>query len=143
MKKFLTACAALCCAALMAAPAPKGWTTDYNAALEQAAKEKKCVLVLFTGSEWCGWCVKLRRETLERPAFRKFAAEKLVLVYMDVPRGPAPVGPTRLKEVSEKLRPGSGVPCTVIVGADGTVKGKISGYRPLNGYIAEIKKLAK
>ena len=143
MKKILIVCAAFCCAALMAAPTPKGWGTDYDAALKQAAKEKKCVLVLFTGSEWCGWCVKLRKDTLDRPAFRKFAAEKLVLVYMDVPRGPAPAGPTRLKEVSEKLQPGGGVPCTVIVGADGTVKGKIGGYLPLKRYLAELKKLTK
>lgn len=143
MKKFLIACAAVCCAALMAAPAPKGWTTDYDGALKQAAREKKCVLVLFTGSEWCGWCKKLRKETLDQAAFRKFAAQNLVLVYMDIPRGPEPAGPTRLKEVSAKLQPGGGVPCTVIVGADGTVKGKISGYRPLKRYIAEIKELTK
>ncbi|MBQ7693616.1 MAG: thioredoxin family protein [Lentisphaeria bacterium] len=143
MKKFLIACAAVCCAALMAAPAPKGWTTDYDGALKQAAREKKCVLVLFTGSEWCGWCKKLRKETLDQAAFRKFAAQNLVLVYMDIPRGPEPAGPTRLKEVSAKLRPGGGVPCTVIVGADGTVKGKISGHRPLKRYIAEIKELTK
>ena len=143
MKKILIACAAVCCAALMAVPAPKGWLTDYDAALEQAAKEKKCVLVLFTGSDWCPPCKRLRKDTLEQRAFKKFAAEKLILVYMDVPRGPAPAGPTKLKEASAKLQPGGGVPCTVIVGADGTVKGKISGYRPLNGYIAEIKKLAK
>lgn len=143
MKKLLTACAALCCAALMAAPAPKGWTTDYNAALTRAAKEKKCVLVLFTGTGWCGWCVKLRKDTLDRPAFKKFAAENLVLVYMDVPQGPAPAGPTRLREVSAKLQPGGGVPCTVIVGADGRIKGKIGGYLPLKEYMAELGKLTK
>ena len=143
MKKFLTALAAVCCAALMAAPAPKGWTTDYDAALKQAAWEKKCVLVLFTGSEWCGWCVKLRRDTLDQAAFRKFAAQNLVLVYMDVPRGPVPAGPTRLKAVSEKLQPDGGVPCTVIVGADGRIKGKIGGYLPLERYLAELGKLTK
>lgn len=143
MKKFLIACAAVCCAALMAVPAPKGWLTDYDAALEQAAKEKKCVLVLFTGSEWCGWCVKLRKDTLDQPAFRKFAARKLVLVYVDVPRGPVPTGPSRLAALSAKLQPGGGVPCTVIVGPDGRIKGKIGGYLPLKNYMAELKKLTK
>ena len=144
MKKFLIACAAVCCAALMAAPAaPKGWVTDYDAALEQAAKEKKTVLVLFTGSDWCGWCKKLHKDTLDQAAFKKFADKKLVLVYMDMPRNQAPADKAKVRELSRKLQAGGGVPSTVIVGADGTVKGKIGGYRPLKNYMAELKKLTK
>ena len=144
MKKFLIACAAVCCAALMAAPAaPKGWVTDYDAALEQAAKEKKTVLVLFTGSDWCGWCKKLHKDTLDQAAFKKFADKKLVLVYMDMPRNQSAADKAKVQALSRKLEAGGGVPCTVIVAADGTVKGKIVGYRPLKKYMPELKKLAK
>ena len=144
MKKFLIACAAVCCAALVAAPAaPKGWVTDYDAALVQAAKEKKSVLVLFTGSDWCGWCKKLHKDTLDQAAFKKFADKKLILVYMDMPRSQAPADRAKVQELSRKLQAGGGVPCTVIIGADGTVKGKIVGYRPLERYLAELKKFVK
>ena len=144
MKKFLIACAAVCCAALVAAPAaPKGWVTGYDAALKQAAKEKKTVLVLFTGSDWCGWCKKLHKDTLDQAAFKKFAAQNLILVYMDMPIKQAPEDRAKVQELSQKLKAGGGVPCTVIVGADGRVKGKILGYRPLTKYIEEIGKLTK
>ena len=144
MKKILIACAAVCCAALMAAPAtPKGWVTDYDAALEQAAKEKKTVLVLFTGSDWCGWCQKLRKDTLDQSAFKKFAANNLILVYMDMPRNQAPADRAKVQALSRKLKAGGGVPCTVIVGSDGTVKGKIVGYRPLKKYMPELEQFVK
>ncbi|HEY5742944.1 MAG TPA: thioredoxin family protein [Terrimicrobiaceae bacterium] len=70
---------------LAAVPA-EGWQSDYKAALEQAAKENKMVLLDFTGSDWCGWCIKLRKDTFSKPEFRKLAAEKLVLVEIDFPR---------------------------------------------------------
>ncbi len=53
------------------------------------------VLLDFTGSDWCGWCIKLQKETFSKPEFQKFAAESLVLVELDFPRG---------KEQSEELK---------------------------------------
>ena len=142
MKKILAVFAAFCCAALMAAP-PAGWVTDYDAALEQAAKDKKTVLVLFTGSDWCGWCIKLHKDTLGQKEFKKFAAKKLILVYMDMPRKQDPAERAKVRELSSKLQAGGGVPCTVLVDPSGEVKGKISGYRPLKKYMAELKKFVK
>ena len=43
--------------------AAEGWKTDYTAALAEAAKENKMVLLDFTGSDWCGWCIKLQKDT--------------------------------------------------------------------------------
>ena len=62
------------------------WETNYQAALEQAAKENKMVLLDFTGSDWCGWCIKLKKDTFSKPEFQKLAEEKLVLVELDFPR---------------------------------------------------------
>lgn len=140
MKKIFAALAAFCCIALTAAP-PEGWGTDYDAALEQAAQEGKTVLVLFTGSDWCSWCIKLRRETLEKKAFQNFASENLVLVYMDMPRKQPAAEKAKVQALAAKLQAGGGVPCTVLVGPDGEIKGKISGYRPLKKYLDEIRKI--
>ena len=50
-------------------------------------EENKMVLLDFTGSDWCGWCIKLQKDTFSRPEFQKFAEESLVLVELDFPRG--------------------------------------------------------
>jgi protein disulfide-isomerase len=62
------------------------WTEDYDAALNQAAKENKYVLVDFSGSDWCGWCIKLDEEVFSERKFEKYAKENLILVMVDFPR---------------------------------------------------------
>lgn len=61
------------------------WTTDYAAGLQQAKAENRKVFLFFTGSDWCGWCMKLDREILSTSEFKAFAAEKLVLIKVDFP----------------------------------------------------------
>jgi protein disulfide-isomerase len=62
------------------------WTTDFDAALKKAKAERKSVLLDFTGSDWCGWCMRLDREIFATPEFKKFAGKHLVLVKIDFPR---------------------------------------------------------
>ena len=40
----------------------------------------------FTGSDWCGWCIRLQKEVFFKPEFAKWANENLVLVELDFPR---------------------------------------------------------
>ena len=63
------------------------WMTDFAAAKAKAKAEKKDLLVDFTGSDWCGWCIKLDKEVFSQEAFQNYAAEALVLVELDFPRG--------------------------------------------------------
>ena len=56
--------------------ASEQWETSYKAALDQAAKQDKLVLLDFTGSDWCGWCIKLRKDTFSKPEFQKLKAIK-------------------------------------------------------------------
>ena len=62
------------------------WLTDYDTALQQARSEGKLVLIDFTGSDWCGWCMKLNKEILSTPEFARYAGEKLILVELDFPK---------------------------------------------------------
>jgi thioredoxin-related protein len=62
------------------------WLTDYHAALDRAGMEHKIVMLDFTGSDWCGWCMKLKGEVFDQPEFAAFAKENLVLVEVDFPR---------------------------------------------------------
>lgn len=66
--------------------AKTGWTEDYEAAKKQAEKEGKMVFIDFTGSDWCGWCIKLDKEILSKSEFKQYAKDKLVLLEVDFPR---------------------------------------------------------
>jgi len=61
------------------------WFTDAHAAQEKARQENKTVLLDFTGSDWCGWCMKLKKEVFDQPEFVEFAQANLVLVEVDFP----------------------------------------------------------
>lgn len=62
------------------------WHTDVNKASELAIKNKKPLLLFFTGSDWCGWCIKLQNEVFRKPEFAKWANENVTLVELDFPR---------------------------------------------------------
>ncbi len=64
----------------------EGWTHDWEAAKKQAATEKKDLLLDFTGSDWCGWCIKLNKEVFSQEGFKTAAKDKFVLVEVDFPR---------------------------------------------------------
>jgi thioredoxin-related protein len=62
------------------------WQTDMNKATEISKKSKKPMLLFFTGSDWCGWCIRLQKEVLKTPEFAKWAKDNVVLVELDFPR---------------------------------------------------------
>ncbi len=62
------------------------WHTDMEEAINVAIKENKDMLLFFTGSDWCGWCIKLQNEVLKTADFEKWANENVVLVELDFPK---------------------------------------------------------
>lgn len=62
------------------------WETDINKAVKISNKTKKPMLLFFTGSDWCGWCIRLQKEVLKTPEFTKWANKNVVLVELDFPR---------------------------------------------------------
>ena len=62
------------------------WHTDLNEAIEVSRQEQKPVFLFFTGSDWCGWCIRLQKEVFKTPEFISWAKEKVVLVEVDFPR---------------------------------------------------------
>ncbi len=63
----------------------EGWTSDFEAAKTQAAKENKDLLIDFTGSDWCGWCKRLVAEVFKHDAFKEGVGDSFVLVELDYP----------------------------------------------------------
>jgi len=62
------------------------WVTDVHEALLRATSEHKAILLDFTGSDWCGWCMKLKSEVFDQPEFAAYAQANLIMVEVDFPR---------------------------------------------------------
>lgn len=85
MKK-LSMILALCAFGSFVMAGEMTWFTDMDKAKEVARKEGKVILVNFTGSDWCGWCIRLDQEVFSKKSFEKYAADKLVLLKLDFPK---------------------------------------------------------
>ncbi len=81
----------------------EGWTSDFDAAKKQAATQKKDLLLDFTGSDWCGWCIKLDKEVFQQDAFKAGVKDKLVLVDLDFPKDKSKLSEATQAQ-NEKLR---------------------------------------
>lgn len=120
--------------------AATGWNDDYDKAVAKAKGEKKMVLLDFTGSDWCSWCMKLDKEVFSKKEFKDYAKENLVLVEVDFPNGKRQ--PKKLKEQNEKLKTEHsihGFPTIVVLNPDGQKVGEL-GYME-GGPAAFIAKL--
>jgi protein disulfide-isomerase len=122
----------------------KGWTEDVDKAMKYAAASKRPILLDFTGSDWCGWCIKLHREVFVKDAFKAYADKNLVLVELDFPRGKPQ--PAAIKARNRKLATKYGVrgfPTIVILDSTGTkVLGKTGYVRGgPEAFISEVKKI--
>lgn len=80
----------------------EGWTSDFEAAKKQAAEENKNLLIDFTGSDWCGWCIRLKEEVFDKDEFNKGVADKFVLVEIDFPQDSSKLS-AETKAQNEKL----------------------------------------
>lgn len=108
------------------------WSGDFNATTVQATKENKLILINFSGSDWCGPCIRLRREILESTAFEDFAKGHLLLVRADFPRqkknqlDAAQV--KRNEALADKYNPEGKFPYTLLVDKNGKVLKTWDGY---------------
>jgi thioredoxin-related protein len=62
------------------------WENDLDAAKQEAAKDNKYILLNFSGSDWCGPCIRLHKEIFDSQVFTAFATKNLILVNADFPR---------------------------------------------------------
>ena len=62
------------------------WHTDLNKAVNISINENKPIMLFFTGSDWCGWCIRLKKEVFNYPEFENWSNDNVVLVELDFPR---------------------------------------------------------
>ena len=86
MKKILVIAFLTLTSMSMQAQEELTWHTDMSKATDISIKENKPMFLFFTGSDWCGWCIRLQKEVFKTPEFIKWAKENVVLVELDFPR---------------------------------------------------------
>jgi len=108
------------------------WLGDFNAAENEAAKENKVIIINFSGSDWCGPCIRLRHEILENATFENYAKDNLVLVRADFPRQkknqPDAAQIKRNEALADKYNPDGKFPYTLVVDKNGKVLKKWDGF---------------
>ena len=116
--------------ALLPVAASEGeWLTDLPKALERAKTEKKMVLLDFTGSDWCGWCIRFNKEVLSTSDFKDYAGKNLVLVELDYPnRKKLSSELTKANAALKEKYKVDGFPTFVVLNGEGREVGRQVGY---------------
>ena len=117
-------------AAIVAPAFAAEWMTDLDAAKTKAATEGKAILANFTGSDWCGYCIRMRKDVLEKPEFDAYAADKFVLLEIDIPRFPIPQEERDHRMALCREFGVTGFPTFLVLNAGGEILGGFSGGRP-------------
>jgi thioredoxin-related protein len=122
------------------------WQTDYEQALAAAKAGNKCVLLDFTGSDWCGPCIQMNKVVFSKTAFLTYAEKNLILVEVDYPQHKKL--PEKVTKQNERLMheygiDNSGFPTVILLNPEGKILGQLEGYggeRPAD-IIAWVEKL--
>ena len=109
----------------------EGWSSDFAASMKLAADSKEDLLVDFTGSDWCGWCIKLNKEVFSLEPFKAGVKGKFVLVEVDFPKDKSILSEDTIrqnKELGGKYEV-EGYPTILLCDAGGKPYAK-TGYQP-------------
>jgi thioredoxin-related protein len=122
-----------------------GWTTNYKKAMEQAKTENKLVLLDFTGSDWCKWCMKLDQEVFSQPKFKEYAAKNLILVTVDFPQNKDQIFSVKKQNAAlQQQFQIQSFPTVIVLNPDGKKVGQL-GYMEggADAFLAELDKVPK
>jgi len=122
------------------------WSTDFSKALAQARADDKTVLLDFTGSDWCPWCIKFDHDVLSTDQFAAYAQNKLELVLVDFPRHiPQSDALKQANQTLAKRYDVSGFPTFVLVNYAGNELGRQVGYGKgdPSAFISELEKFSR
>lgn len=109
---------------------PKGWIEDFGLAKKTADAEGKFVFLAFSGSDWCGWCMKLEQDVYSQRLFVTKAQKNFVLTMIDCPQNQKILSKLA-REQNRSLAQAYGVrgfPTGIVCDSDGTEIGRVSGY---------------
>lgn len=110
---------------------PSQWHHSYESARQESLATGKPILMSFTGSDWCHWCVKLKQDVFSQREFQGWAKDKVVLLEVDFPKrsGQSPVTIQQNQKLAEQFEV-EGYPTVLFLDTNGQVLGKPLGYLP-------------
>jgi thioredoxin-related protein len=120
------------------------WLNNLTEAKQIAQKDHKYILLNFSGSDWCGPCIRMKKEIFESEVFKKMADTELVLVNADFPRNkknqPTPEQQKINDEIADKYNPLGKFPFTLLLNEKGGVLGSWEGLpnESANVFVEEI-----
>jgi thioredoxin-related protein len=145
MKALVSSGLAVVAAIVQSACSETNWETDFEKAKTAAAEKNVPILVDFSGSDWCGWCVKLNKEVFSTATFKQYAENNLVLLLLDFPRGKpqSEQQKTQNRQLMEQYGV-QGFPTVILLDATGKELAR-TGYQAggPDGYIEHLKSLLK
>lgn len=115
---------------MVASAAEIEWMSDLKIAGKKAAAENKLLLVEFTGSDWCRYCIIQKKDVLDKPEFAEWAEKHCIAVEIDVPHDAALVGGAEKKEANQKLCEEYGIssfPSLMLMSPEGVLIGGYNG----------------
>ncbi|MCG9792890.1 thioredoxin family protein [Flavobacterium algicola] len=108
----------------------QNWKTNFNEAKQEAIVQKKQILLVFSGSDWCAPCIKLDKSIWQSEEFKQYASEELILERADFPKKKQnelePVVKKQNQELADKYNRDGIFPLVILMDSNGKVLGKTS-----------------
>lgn len=118
--------------------------TDFTEAKAKSKEEGKTIVLVFSGSDWCKPCIRLKKEILLAPTFTDFSEKNLVVVNLDFPfrkKNELPPAQKQHNEsLAERYNPQGDFPLVLILNPDESIAKSIP-YKvsmPAETFIQEI-----
>lgn len=100
---------------------PGKWTMDLGAAKQEATEKQLPIMLNFTGSDWCGWCILMERQVFMKKTWSDYAQDHLVMVMLDYPKDESRV-PEKYRARNQALQEKYGIdifPTFLVLASDG------------------------
>ena len=124
------------------------WQPNFEKAKQIAKDEHRLILLNFSGSDWCGPCIRMRKEIFDNEAFAGFADSSLVMVNADFPRNKknqlSKTTQLQNDQLAEKYNASGKFPFTLLLDENGKIIQSWDGLPNLSAqqFAVEIKSLA-
>jgi thioredoxin-related protein len=122
------------------------WVNNITIAKTAAAEKGHPIMLVFSGSDWCKPCIKLKTQILLTETFSAYAKDHYILLNLDFPRKAknklSDEQQAHNDELASKYNMDGVFPLVVIIDVDGKVLAT-SGYLDLSPseYIANLESL--
>ncbi|HSN60845.1 MAG TPA: thioredoxin family protein [Ferruginibacter sp.] len=121
------------------------WQPNFETAKQQAREKNQLILLNFSGSDWCGPCIRMKREILEDSTFSCMADTSLIMINADFPRSKKHQLAKEIQKnneaLADKYNPEGKFPFTLLLDANGKILKSWDGMP--NENVAEFTQLIK